>query len=226
MIAAVQERSVQKQQSEPNLYRVPSVQATVLTGGLHLRRFSLAEYQQLIAMGFFHKDERLELINGFVQEMSPINPKHAECVDQLVELFFAQLLKRARIRIQSPVSLEVRSSQPEPDVALAAVRPAGYADQHPDAANIFLIVEISDSTLEKDQEEKLELYAASGIVEYWIVNLVDEQFEVYRDPFISAIGKAAYRTKLTFIHGQTVTPLAFPDCQIDVSQVLPKQGNQ
>ncbi len=226
MIAAVQERPAQKQQSEPNLKRILNPKTPVLVGGLHLRRFSLEEYQQLIALGFFHEDERLELINGFIQEMSPINPKHAECVDQLVELFFAQLLKRARIRIQSPVALEVRSSQPEPDVALAAVRPTGYADQHPDAENIFLIVEISDSTLEKDQAEKLELYAASGIVEYWIVNLVDEQFEVYRDPFVSAIGKAAYRTKLTFIHGQSVSPLAFPDCQIDVSQVLPKQGNK
>lgn len=226
MIAAAQESPVQKQQSEPNLHRTPTLKAPIWVGGSHLRRFSLQEYQQLIALGFFHEDERLELINGFVQEMSPINPRHAECVDQLYEVLVISLRKRARVRQQNPVALQVHASQPEPDFAIVAARPEGYADRHPSAKEIFLIIEISDSTLEKDQAEKLELYAAASIPEYWIVNLVDEQFEVYRDPFISAIGKAAYRTKLTFIHGQSVTPLAFPDCQIDVSQVLPKQGNQ
>lgn len=192
---------------------------------LPLRRFSIGEYNRLIETSLLAEDEQLELIDGLILEMSPINPKHAGCLDALLGLFFPYTHKRAILRLQSPITLEISSSQPQPDLTLVTTRPKGYFDRHPTVQEILLIVEVSDSSLEDDQERKLALYARSGIPEYWIVNLVDERVEVYLAPDVSATGKADYKTKLTFIRGQTLAPLEFPDCQIEVSQILPNQGN-
>jgi Uma2 family endonuclease len=188
---------------------------------LPLRRFSVDEYNRLIGTGLLAEDEQLELIDGLILAMSPINPKHAGCLDTLLELFFPSINKRAILRLQSPITLEISASQPQPDLTLVSARPKGYFDRHPTVQEVLLIVEVADSSLEDDQERKLELYARSGIPEYWIANLVDEQFEVYRDPYTSVTGKADYKTKLTFTRGQTLAPLAFPDCQIAVEQVIP-----
>lgn len=201
-------------------------QATLLKTQLPLRRFSIAEYQQMISTGLLKKSDRLELIDGLILEMSPINPKHAECVDLLNELLVLAFYKQARVRQQSPISLEVRGSQPQPDFSLLSLRAGGYRDRHPDAEETFLVIEVSDSTLNNDRAEKLDLYAIAGIPEYWIANLIDNCFEVYREPYIAADGTGNYRTKLTFQRDQRLAPLAFPTCEIDLSQVLPTQGNK
>lgn len=195
--------------------------ATLLHTDLPLRRFSLKEYQDLIAAHLLAEDEQLELIDGLILEMSPINPKHAACLDALSEIFTVKLYKQARIRGQSPIALELHASQPQPDLTVAKLRPDGYWQQHPRENEILLVIEVSDSTLEKDRDEKLVLYAQSGVPEYWIANLVDEQFEVYRDPYLSATGEADYKTKLKFTHGQTLAPLKFPECEIAVDEIMP-----
>ncbi|MFN8491489.1 MAG: Uma2 family endonuclease [Caldilineaceae bacterium] len=199
--------------------------ATFLYTELPLRRFSLTEYQELIAAGLLAEDEQLELIDGLILEMSPINPKHAACLDALSEILTIKLYKQAKIRVQSPIALELHSSQPQPDLTIAKLRPDGYWQQHPRENEILLILEVSDSTLEKDRDEKLDLYAQASVPEYWIANLVDEQIEVYRDPMLSATGKAIYKTKITYMHGQTLAPLKFPECVIAVDEVMPKAKN-
>ena len=190
--------------------------------GTRLRRFSLDEYQQLIELGFFDEDERIELLDGLLVEMSPINPRHAECVDKLSEVLHFLLYKKAWIRVQSPVTLEGRTSQPQPDLTVAVRRTEGYADRHMAAPEILLLIEVADSSLHGDQTDKLNIYAAVGISEYWIVNLVDNQLEVYQEPYLSVTGEGNYKVKRTYTRDETVSLQAFPDCQINLSEVLPR----
>jgi Uma2 family endonuclease len=197
--------------------------ATLLPTELPLRRFSVDEYQRLIAAGILGADERLELIDGLILTMSPINPKHADCVDRLTFALIRRLDEQVRVRIQSPITLEVRFAQPQPDVTLALARPQGYADRHPGAGEVLLVIEVSDSTLEDDRDEKLQLYAVAGLPEYWILNLVDMLLEVYQEPYLAVNGEATYQRKQTFTSDQTVAPLLLPNCQIDLSQVFPTE---
>nr|HMN29560.1 Uma2 family endonuclease [Caldilineaceae bacterium] len=164
----------------------------------------------------------IELLHGLLFEMSPINPRHAECVDQASMQLMHGLANRARIRVQSPITLEVVASEPQPDITVAALRPTGYGDRHPRAEEIRLVIEVADSSLEDDRERKFATYAQARIPEHWIFNLVDGQLEAYREPYVSASGKAEYRTKLTFTRDQMAAPLLFPDCQIDLNEILPE----
>jgi Uma2 family endonuclease len=223
MTVAVQEKPIARPHSLPNNKSIGGATKPESIGHRLLRQFSLDEYHQLIELGFFHEDERIELLNGLLVEMSPINPKHAECVDQATEQLLYGLYKRARVRVQSPITLEIVSSEPQPDITIAAFHPAGYGKQHPQAEDVLLVIEVADSSLEDDRDQKLETYALAGIPEYWIFNLVDVQTEIYREPYVSASGRAEYKTKLTFTRDQVVAPLSFPDCQIDLSQILPSK---
>lgn len=192
------------------------------TNGLHLRRFSLDEFQHLVELGIFGEDERIELLDGLLVEMSPINPRHALCVDKLNRLFNHLLYDKAWIRVQSPIVLEGTDSQPQPDLTAAVVQPEAYEVRHVTAPEVLLLVEVADSSLHGDQTDKLKLYAAAGISEYWIVNLVDNQLEVYQEPYFSAAGEGAYKRKRTYSHGETVAPQSFPECEVALTDILPK----
>lgn len=193
-----------------------------------LRPFTLGEYQHLIELGIFDEDERLELLDGLLVEMSPINPRHAVCVDKLSRVINHLLYNKAWIRVQTPITIEGRSSQPQPDVAVAFLQPAIYEERHVKAEEIFLLIEVADSSLYGDQTEygdqtdKQELYASAGIPEYWIVNLVDNQLEVYQEPYLSATGEGSYKVKRTYTRDETVASQAFPDCPIALNEVLPR----
>ena len=190
--------------------------------GTRLRRFSLDEYQQLIELAFFDEDERIELLDGLLVEMSPINPRHAVCVDKLSGLINHLLYKKAWIRVQAPITLEGRSSQPQPDLVVALLQPEMYEERHVKAEETLLLIEVADSSLSTDQGDKLKLYASGGISEYWIINLVDNQLEVYQEPYLSATGEGNYKVKRTYTRDETVSLQAFPDCQLDLSEVLPR----
>lgn len=225
MLTAVQETVYPKQ---PSVIQAKSTSTPPFkVGGAipttrELRRFTLNEYQHLIDLGLFHEDERLELLDGLLVEMSPINPRHAECIDKLSEVLHFLLYKKARIRVQSPIALEGRASQPQPDVTIAIRRPEGYADRHITAQEVLLLIEVADSSLHTDQTDKLEIYAAEGIKEYWIFNLVDSQVEVYQEPYLSATGEGGYKLKRTYASNDTVSTQAFPECQIALNEILPR----
>ncbi len=190
--------------------------------GVPLRRFTLDEYHELIKIGFFDEDERIELLEGFLVSMSPIKPPHAYAVDCLLQLF-ASLLSRGeiRLRVQSPISIAETESEPEPDLVIAKDLGIAYARRHPHPSEILLVLEVADTTLVQDRARKGMVYARSAMAEYWILNLADESLEVYRDPHAPTAGDAVYQTKLTFHRGETVAPLAFPDFEVAVDDVLP-----
>ena len=125
-------------------------------------RFTVDDYYAMAEAGILTHDERVELINGEIIEMSPIGDRHAYSVDEIIDLFFAQLRSRARVRCQNPVRLDgLREIQP--DIAILRLRDDLYSTGHPGPADVFLLIEVSDSTLAYDRNVKLPMYANAGI---------------------------------------------------------------
>ena len=189
-----------------------------------VRRFTLDEYHWLFEHSFFKPEDRVELLDGYLIEMSPIHPPHAYSVGQLYQLLVYALGKQAVVRSQQPITLEEQQSEPEPDLVVAVPPARRYVSRHPGPADILLVCEVSDATLASDRSTKLRLYAEAGIREYWIVNLVDGVLEIYLNPTRSA-KRVTYASRLKISPGQPVSPLAFPNCLVEVGQILPEQGN-
>ena len=186
-----------------------------------LRRFTLDEYHHLIEIGFFHPEERLELIEGIMRPESRISPRRAETIRKMTAFFSAKLSDNAHVRVRSPLTFVEESSEPEPDFALAFPRSGGYADRHPSAEDVLLAVEVAQSSLRYDREVKIPLYAAAGIREYWIVNLIDDVIEIYRQPTVLASGAAGYAEKSILAGDDQIAPEAFPDCTVAVNAIIP-----
>lgn len=166
-----------------------------------------AEYDELVTRGAFD-DARVELLYGRVVPISPIGPSHRYSVTRLAKLLIRALGDRAGVHVQSPFAAP-NESEPEPDIAI--VPPGDYLDDHPQSA--WLIIEVADSSLGRDRA-KARLYAAAGVPEYWIVNLVDETIEVHRAP-----GHAAYAHHETRVRGDVLRVMG--DVDVPVSEILP-----
>ena len=176
--------------------------------------FSVDDYYRMAEVGLLTEDDRVELINGMIFDMPPIGPGHASSVDRFGDRFRAWLGGSVIIRNQNPVRIGPRS-EPEPDVVVVPRRDDYYASGHPMPADVLLLVEIADSSLDHDRNTKIPLYAGAGIVEYWIVNLVDDHILVYRNP-----GPAGYGDVQLLRRGDTIRPLSFPDVEMAVSDLL------
>lgn len=145
------------------------------------RIFTVDEYHQMAEAGILTEEDRVELINGEIITMSPINSPHAGSVKRINALFTRLLAEEAIISVQDP--LVVRDlSEPEPDIMLLKPQDDFYASAHPQPKDVYLLIEVADSSVRIDQEIKLPVYAAAGVPEVWIVNLADRQVEVYRTP--------------------------------------------
>ncbi len=171
------------------------------------------EYDRMIAVGIFHPEVRLELIDGEIINMTPQGSRHATTVQLAEDLLRVAFSTEFSIRIQMPLALN-DSSEPEPDLAVVTGSPRDYRDAHPSSA--VLIVEVADATLSFDRKQKKKLYARTSIQEYWIINLTDEQLEVYRDP-----QGDDYSFKTTLQPGQSIAPLAAPKNGFPVTGLLP-----
>lgn len=174
-----------------------------------VRPLRRAEYEALVALGAF-RNERLELLNGALVPMSPIGPPHSSAVQRLMELLLPALLSRATVRAQSPFAAH-ELSEPEPDVAVVPCD--DYVTAHPNQA--YLVIEVADSSLDSDRNAKLQVYALSGVPEYWIVNLRERCIEVNTSP-----NARAYASVIRVEHGQSLHPQRFPDVEINVSDVI------
>ncbi len=178
------------------------------------RLFTVEEYHQMTRAGILTEDDRVELIEGEVVEMAPSGSRHAACINRLTQLFSEQLTRRAILSIQNPVQLG-EHSEPQPDVTLLRPRQDFYASAHPTPQDILLLIEVADSSLEYDREIKVPLYARAEIPEVWLVDLLEEQIILYRQPspqgyqIIQQIGRTAY-----------LAPEAFPDLEILAHDLL------
>ncbi|MEM8830959.1 MAG: Uma2 family endonuclease [Cyanobacteria bacterium P01_G01_bin.19] len=184
------------------------------------KKFTLAEYHQLVDLGFFTENDKIELIRGEIIEMAPKRTPHSVCNSTLFGELYRLLYDRANVRGQEPITL-LNDSEPEPDVVIANKKEDNYLSAHPTAEDIILIIEISDSTLKYDREIKLPLYAEAGINNYWIVNLVERHLEVYTNSFSNDKGEFAYRNKSLILPNETINVPGFDDVSLELSTVFP-----
>lgn len=148
---------------------------------LETRLLTVVEYHKMIEAGILTEDERIELLAGNIVSMSPIGSKHALCVKRLNHLLSNMIGNKAIVSVQDPIHISALS-EPEPDIALIATPFEQYLDRHPQAEDIYLVIEVADSSLSKDRDIKLPLYAEAGIAELWLVDLVNSQVEIYTEP--------------------------------------------
>jgi len=143
-------------------------------------RLSVDQYHAMIQAGILTEDDPVELLEGWLVTKMSKNPRHT-FVTQLARDVVASLLPPGwYVNAQEPVT--TKDSEPEPDVAVVRGNRRQYIDHHPGPQDIALVVEVADSSLQRDPSLKKRLYAAAGIPVYWIVNLLDGQIEVYTEP--------------------------------------------
>jgi Uma2 family endonuclease len=168
----------------------------------------------MVESGILYENDRVELIQGEIVEMSPIGTRHAACVKRLNRLFNRKLGDSVLIGVQDPVKLD-DTSEPQPDVVLLQPREDCYESAPPQASDIFLLIEVADTTVQYDQEVKIPLYAEDNIVEVWLVDINGQCVEVYREPTSDG-----YQNVQKFERGQTLSILVFPEVTITVNEVL------
>lgn len=183
---------------------------------LKRRRFTVQEYHQMAQAGILGEDDRVELIEGEIVEMTPIGRRHASCVARLVHRFGRELRDAAVIWPQNPVRLG-EDSEPEPDLALLRPRADFYASGHPGPEDVLLLVEVADSSADPDRRVKVPLYARSGIQEVWLVDLEQETVTIYRDP-----APDGYRTAQVVRRGDELAPAAFPHVTLKAADLIPE----
>jgi len=177
-------------------------------------RFNVNEYYRMGETGVLPPDARVELLDGEIIDMSPIGPFHGGVTNYLSQLFVTAAKGRWIVTAGTPVRLD-DYSEPQPDIML--VKPTGdfYRKRHPQPSDVYLLIEVADTSLMGDLKEKLPAYGRSGITEAWIVNLNDETIEVYRQPHFTGYG-----SKTVLSAGGVAKPQAFPDVVIDVGDLL------
>jgi Uma2 family endonuclease len=172
---------------------------------------SRREFDELTRRGVLD-DARVELLCGRVVSMSPQGGPHSYGVTELARALIPAVGRKGRVRIQMPLAVS-DSSEPEPDIAI--VPPGDYLEEHPTGA--WLVIEVADSSLDRDRT-KAKVYAAAGVVEYWIVNLVEGVFEVHAGPSAEGYARVARHGR-----GATLRVPQLAEIEVAVSDVLPPQ---
>lgn len=186
---------------------------TAVATEVQLRRFTRIEYEHLIEKGFFRPEERLELVDGYIRELSTQGTRHGVAV-RLIWRALACIFDEAfDIMVQMPLALGP-DSEPQPDLAVVPGDPRDYLLSHPTSAT--LVVEVADISLEYDRDCKAALYARTGIQEYWILVLDGQQLEVLRDP-----QDGAYQSRILLNTTDRISPLARPEASISVADLFP-----
>ena len=178
------------------------------------RRFTVEEYYRMGEVGILGPEDRVELIEGEIIEMSPISPRDAACVTVLNRLLLQAVVDRAVLSPRNPVRL-LGDTEPQPDVVLLRPPERRYWEHKAEPPDALLVVEVSDTSYRYDRYVKLPLYARAGIPEVWIVDLAHAVVEVFREP-----GTAGYAFAQRVERGGTIAPAAFPDAVVTVAEIL------
>ncbi len=173
-------------------------------------KLTIDDFHKLGSAAVIGEDEHVELIEGELIDRAPIGSRHAECVSRLTRLFILQTQKT--VRTQNPIDLPPHS-QPEPDISVVACR--DYSRAHPTKDDVFLLVEIADSSADYDRSVKIPLYARHGIPEVWLVDLEKARTEVYQTP--SADG---YRLIKHPANSEVITPALVPEIKIRLAELI------
>ncbi|MBW4643523.1 MAG: Uma2 family endonuclease [Goleter apudmare HA4340-LM2] len=184
------------------------------------KRFTVTEYHRLAELGFFGENERVELIKGEIVQMAAKGRPHSVCETRLERELYKLVGDRATLRGQQPITL-LDYSEPEPDRVIVKNKDDDYLANHPRPSDVLLLIEIADSSLKYDQEEKLPVYAEASISDYWIFNLVANYLECYSEPYQDLQGKFGYRRKVIFLPNESLNLPTFADLVLDLSKVFP-----
>jgi Uma2 family endonuclease len=179
------------------------------------RLFTVHEYHRMVDAGILCEDDRVELIRGEILEMSPIGPRHSAAVLRANNKLTRLVGDHAIVGVQGSIRLD-EYDEPQPDIYLLRPKDDFYASGHAGPSDIFLIVEMADSSLEYDQTTKMQLYAETGVPEYWIADIRHDCLIVYTDR-----EKNAYRTVRSLARGSSLAPALLPKCAIPVEILLP-----
>ncbi|MBD2440057.1 Uma2 family endonuclease [Nostoc sp. FACHB-110] len=180
-----------------------------------VRLWNVDEYHRMLETGIITADERVELIEGQVIPMSAKNPPHAAttlCASDYLKRLLAEV---ALVRVQDPIQLS-QYSEPEPDIAVVRIDSRKYVAHHPQPDEVFLLIEVADTTLESDRQQKAPLYAQAGIIEYWILDVNQYQVYVFCEPNL-----AGYNQQFILDENATFSLITFPEIAVQISQIFP-----
>ncbi|MGE0131596.1 MAG: Uma2 family endonuclease [Blastocatellales bacterium] len=178
------------------------------------RRFTVAEYNQMTEAGILKREDRVELINGEIIEMSAINARHAATAKRLGRLFNRRVAESAIVGVQDPIELD-DFSEPEPDISLLKPRDDFYAKAHPKPQDVLLVIEVAESSSVRDRLVKMPAYANALIREFWIVDLQAGFIEVYTQP-----ANDSYQSIRKVHRDETFSPQALPDVVLKADEIL------
>jgi Uma2 family endonuclease len=175
-----------------------------------LRKFSIGEYYRLAEMGVIGPSERVELIDGQIISMAPIGEKHRTIVDTLNYVFVDNRRQGYQISIDQPIVIE-DFNEPQPDVTLYK---NGIRNRHPNPDDIYLVIEVADTTLEYDSGVKLRAYEKGGIKEYWIIDVGKKAVNIYKFP-----PQEHHYARELHTRG-AIAPQAFPNVTVNLEDLF------
>jgi Uma2 family endonuclease len=181
----------------------------------NLRLWTVQEYHRMAETGILGEDERVELLEGKIIWMSAKGTAHCSAVGRTYKLLEKLLGNQAWISIQDPIALNQRS-EPEPDIAVVKIDSLDYADHHPTPNEVYLIIEVADTSLKFDCETKGKAYAQAGITDYWVLDVLNRQLYVFREP-----NEDGYQSQVILAEDGTISPKQFPNVQIRILEMLP-----
>jgi Uma2 family endonuclease len=182
-----------------------------------LFRLSVEQYEGMIDAGVLTSGDAVELLDGVLVRKMPKNPPHTTAVLLAVEALRNVIPSGFCVRLEAAIRLE--TSQPELDVTVVRGTLREYASRHPLASDVSLVVEVADSTLKQDRTSKYAIYASAGISQYWILNLLSREVEVYLQPDVTA---CSYQQVKTY-SAQQLVPLVIDGkwYEVSVDSILP-----
>jgi Uma2 family endonuclease len=189
---------------------------TVIESPTNLKYWTVQEYHQMSDLGILDPNERTELIAGQIVIMTAKGTPHVLTLRILANVLENALGdKSVFVSTQDPIRLD-NFSEPEPDLAIVKGTILDYAEHHPVPEDIYLVIEVADSTLKQDCEVKDKLYARSNIPEYWVVDIKNRQVRIFRDPT-----PTGYGSQLILTETHSISPLAFPEIALSIDSILP-----
>lgn len=178
------------------------------------RQFTVDDYARMRETGILSEDDRVELLDGAIYSMSPLGPLHIALVNRLNKLLMKQVSDDAVVSVQNSVRLD-DYSEPQPDIAILRLQADDYEQELARPDDILLLIEIADTSLEYDRDQKLPRYAASGIAEVWIVDANQQMIEQYTQPL---------QGQYTHIHkclkGNTIQSTMMPQIQFTTDRIF------
>lgn len=179
------------------------------------RRFTLDEYHWMGRVGILHEDDRVELIEGEIIEMTPIGTLHAATVARIQDFLAKRLGDRALVWTQNPLLLTRHRSELQPDIIILDRHADFYASALPEPPDVRWLIEVADSSLRYDRLTKFPLYARAGVAEAWLVDVEHRRIEIHRGP--AAHG---YQDVRTPGRDEQFSPLALPDVAVTLADLL------